>query len=46
MQEIHHVRNMLEQIKPQYKDVVLDICNKMGNGMADYIDMFEVETIQ
>lgn len=26
-----------EKIEPQYKPIIIDIANKMGNGMADYL---------
>lgn len=26
-----------EKIEPQYKPIIIDIANKMGNGMADFL---------
>ncbi|MFM2307781.1 MAG: hypothetical protein RLZZ367_2450 [Bacteroidota bacterium] len=30
------VTNLFHTLKPEYRDVITNICEKMGNGMADY----------
>lgn len=32
----HYVVTEFKKLKPQYKKIIADICEKMGNGMADY----------
>jgi len=32
------VIRLLKSLKPSYQEVIIDICRKMGNGMADYAE--------
>lgn len=34
----HKVIRVFLSLKPEYQDVITDICEKMGNGMADYAE--------
>ncbi|EMG47120.1 ERG9 Squalene synthase ERG9 [Candida maltosa Xu316] len=35
--EFDNILNVYHRFKPEYQEIIKDITNKMGNGMADYI---------
>lgn len=46
--EFDKILKQYHSLKPQYQDIIKDITDKMGNGMADYIgnDQFNLEGVE
>jgi len=38
LSNFHHVIHLFHSLQPEYQDVIVDICKKMGDGMADYAE--------
>lgn len=38
LEDFQHVIQVYQELKPEYQNAIKEICDKMGNGMADFIE--------
>jgi len=46
LEQYYRVVDVYITLDKKYRDVIADICKKMGNGMADFIDRQRVDSIE